>query len=301
MGIWSAAVASNMESPSAVLDRRFSYFIVLLPNLSLRTIRGLFRALDKPAATPISSCTAHELLAVHSGGWPAFWMADRDRRCPANTVRNQALIQTAGQQIQASIKANPVFQGNPALALNTAVFSGLFLDINRDFALIVGYSWIDGHAQQFASTAVGWTPAPPLLDPRRITLMKLADEMQAICALTELAKWEGNIRGKWPAVEYNRLLAILWMSLLCIYFPQFRGALGHLGNEGRAMFVHSSKALNLNFISDVMAAFALVSQSLANLCATSSRTACSAACFITMDTPARSPRPPTINSPTCRR
>lgn len=32
----------------------------------------------------------------------------------------------------------------------------------------------------------------------RARLMALADEIGAIRVLTELAKWEGSIRGKWP-------------------------------------------------------------------------------------------------------
>lgn len=42
----------------------------------------------------------------------------------------------------------------------------------------------------------------------RARLMALADEIGVIRVLTELAKWEGSIRGKWPAAEYARLLDV---------------------------------------------------------------------------------------------
>ncbi|KAF7348773.1 hypothetical protein MVEN_01396800 [Mycena venus] len=198
------------------------------------------------------------------------------------------------------------------------------------FALVVGYSWIDGHAVQFASPGIGWsvawkrwalvmagslasfilmmfppksgrkavrqrnaasiavlgenyaflistwisskskpdstqeltenaTPAPWTADFRS-RLMELAEEMSAIRMLTDLAKWEGSIRGKWPAKEYARLLDVQVDMIGSL--AQLAGALSHLENDWRNTFVHSSKVLNPNFISDVMAAFSLVSQSL---------------------------------------
>ncbi|KAJ6538108.1 hypothetical protein B0H19DRAFT_1382661 [Mycena capillaripes] len=48
----------------------------------------------------------------------------------------------------------------------------------------------------------GWTAAI------RVQLLALGEEMHTIRALTELAKWEGSIRGKWPAAEYTRLVDV---------------------------------------------------------------------------------------------
>ncbi|KAJ6565829.1 hypothetical protein DFH09DRAFT_1472533 [Mycena vulgaris] len=189
------------------------------------------------------------------------------------------------------------------------------------FALVVGYSWIDGHAVQFASpgiAGIGWSVAwkrwalvvvgagasfvlmmlPPksarqavrqrnaasivvlgecyaALVARWISstgedrfpavqmqarLMKLADEMRAIRELTALARWEGSIRGKWPAAEYARLVEVQVDMVGSL--AQLDNALGYLESEWRVGFVHSSKVLNPNFISDVMASFTLISQAL---------------------------------------
>ncbi|KAJ6524375.1 hypothetical protein B0H19DRAFT_1386198 [Mycena capillaripes] len=105
-------------------------FIILLLNASLRTIGGLFRASDKPVATPISPLQLtiflfSNLVADLLSGWCIRIDAMR----AANALRNQALIQVTGQQLQASIKVRPVFQANPALAQTTAVFFGWFLDV----------------------------------------------------------------------------------------------------------------------------------------------------------------------------
>ncbi|KAJ7513178.1 hypothetical protein B0H11DRAFT_2303465 [Mycena galericulata] len=188
------------------------------------------------------------------------------------------------------------------------------------FALVVGYSWIDGHAYQFASPGIGWSVAwkrwalvvsgsaasfvlmmfPPKSGRKAVRqrnaasiaslgetyaflistwittpedkaaptwtldfqarLMALADEMHAIRDLTELAKWEGSIRGKWPAKEYARLVDVQVDMIGSL--AQLGGSLAYLQTEWRQTFVHSSKILNPNFISDVMAVFSLISQAL---------------------------------------
>jgi hypothetical protein len=38
-------------------------------------------------------------------------------------------------------------------------------------------------------------------------LIALADQIQSAQQMTELAKWEGSIRGKWPIEEYRALIA----------------------------------------------------------------------------------------------
>ncbi|KAJ7463697.1 hypothetical protein FB451DRAFT_1352935 [Mycena latifolia] len=237
---------------------------------------------------------------------------------------------------------NGTSNGNPygaAAAFGVVVFPLVFLRVFAPerflagnvmccatFALVVGYSWIDGHAVQFASPGIGWTVAwkrwalvvtgsaasfivmmfPPKsgrkavrqrnaasiaslasaygvlvaawiaradadadekLTPTRAwtaafrgRLMALAEEMHAIRELTGLAKWEGSVRGRWPAKEYERLVDVQVDMVSSL--AQLGSALGHLEKEWRRTFLHSSKVLNPNFIADVMAVFALVSQSL---------------------------------------
>ncbi|KAJ7719305.1 hypothetical protein B0H16DRAFT_1897243 [Mycena metata] len=186
------------------------------------------------------------------------------------------------------------------------------------FALVVGHSWIDGHAYQFASPGIGWTVAwrrwalvsigaaasfilmmlPPQSGRKAVRqrnalsiaalgesyaflistwiskqkssdatlesvpwvpdfharLMGLADEMRAIRMLTDLAKWEGRSPRQVAGSRVDMIGSLAQLS----------GALIHLEDEWRLNFVHSAKVLNPNFISDVMAAFSLISQSLRN-------------------------------------
>jgi hypothetical protein len=40
----------------------------------------------------------------------------------------------------------------------------------------------------------------------RVKLIALADQVQLSKQMTELAQWEGSIRGKWPIEEYRALI-----------------------------------------------------------------------------------------------
>ncbi|KAJ6538107.1 hypothetical protein B0H19DRAFT_1079182 [Mycena capillaripes] len=195
------------------------------------------------------------------------------------------------------------------------------------FALVTGYSWIDGHIVQFATPGIGWSVAwrrwalvttgsaasfivmmfPPksgrkavrtrnatsiaslanaygflisawigtrtagapeleLTAPGgwtaafRAQLLALGEEMHTIRALTELAKWEGSIRGKWPAAEYTRLVDV--QVEMIVILAQLGTSLGHLEQGWQPPYLQHSKVLNPHFIADVMAVFSLISQSL---------------------------------------
>lgn len=53
------------------------------------------------------------------------------------------------------------------------------------------------------------TPAvAPWAGQFRTRLLALAEEMHTIRELTALARWEGSIRGKWPAAKYTQLLDV---------------------------------------------------------------------------------------------
>ncbi|KAJ6556814.1 hypothetical protein DFH09DRAFT_987191 [Mycena vulgaris] len=236
---------------------------------------------------------------------------------------------------------NGTSNGNPygaAAAFGVCVFPLIFLRVFAPerflagnvmccatFALVVGYSWIDGHSVQFASPGIGWSVAWkrwalvvtgsaasfivmmfPSKSGRKAVrqrnaasiaslstvygfllsawigvradadaqlpstaawtaafrgrLMSLAEEMHTIRELTDLAKWEGSIRGKWPAAEYTKLVNVQVEMIASL--AQLGSSLGHLEKEWRSTFLHSSKVLNPNFIADVMAVFSLISQSL---------------------------------------
>ncbi|KAJ7666375.1 hypothetical protein B0H17DRAFT_847415, partial [Mycena rosella] len=120
-------------------------FVILLPDASLRTIgvTGFFALLTSlllPPYLPVQ-LTLFLLLTLLTGllsGWGIGIGAMR----AANAVRDQALVQEAGQQIRARCvfrlpflpeadiyHMHAIFQADPSLAQSTAVFSGWFLDV----------------------------------------------------------------------------------------------------------------------------------------------------------------------------
>ncbi|KAJ3778200.1 hypothetical protein FB446DRAFT_714691 [Lentinula raphanica] len=94
----------------------------------------------------------------------------------------------------------------------------------------------------------------------RVRLLSLSDELNSLRQLTMTATWEGSIRGKWPAEEYNALLDAEGEMLVGLAL--LGGALAHLSDESRIAFMHDTRVLNPNLITDVMTVFSLISQSL---------------------------------------
>lgn len=96
----------------------------------------------------------------------------------------------------------------------------------------------------------------------RIMLIALAQGMQGIRELTELAKWEGSLRGAWPAEEYTKLadaqiemIASLAQVSNCVALLvylltgiQLGGALDNLEGGWRLTFLHGTKVLNPHFV-----------------------------------------------------
>jgi len=75
-----------------------------------------------------------------------------------------------------------------------------------------------------------------------------------------LARWEGNVRGHWPYAEYDRLVDV--QQEMISVLAQLASALAELDDEWRTDFLHHTKVVNPNFISDVLSVFSLVAQSL---------------------------------------
>ncbi|KAF8921505.1 hypothetical protein CPB85DRAFT_1210427 [Mucidula mucida] len=189
------------------------------------------------------------------------------------------------------------------------------------FALVVGYSWVDGHTSQIVTPGIGWSVAwkrwvlvvigcgassaimffPPTsgrkavrlrnassiaslsklygylmstwisdnkdpkakdawMDAFRKKVMAASMEMRTIRDLTDLAKWEGSIRGKWASHEYIHLVEVQIEMIASMV--QLGGALTHLDDEWRVAFLTHTGVLNPNFIADVMGLFTVISQSL---------------------------------------
>jgi hypothetical protein len=96
-----------------------------------------------------------------------------------------------------------------------------------------------------AATA-GIRPAPKWIKEFRANLVAVADDIRALRETTEIAKWEGSIRGKWPKEMYVKLLDV--QSEMVGSLAQLGGALGHLDNEWRVNFIRRSRFLNPHFV-----------------------------------------------------
>ncbi|KAI0946571.1 hypothetical protein AcW1_010001 [Taiwanofungus camphoratus] len=94
----------------------------------------------------------------------------------------------------------------------------------------------------------------------RHKLIAVAQQLQALRTQTAVAKWEGSIRGAWPFEEYLNLLNI--QSDMVGNLALLGGSLAQVDRGTRVAFLQHTKVVNPNFISDVMATFLLVSQSL---------------------------------------
>ena len=117
----------------------------------------------------------------------------------------------------------------------------------------------DGGDQQ--PTPASWLPE------FRNRLLAQAEKINILRGMTQLARWEGSIRGSWPVEEYARLvdvqsdmissLAHVRCTSVChhrarliiIFDLKLGGALGHLEDNWRLTFLHSTKVLNPHFVS----------------------------------------------------
>lgn len=89
--------------------------------------------------------------------------------------------------------------------------------------------------------------SPEWLSEFRLRLVALAGQVTAVRSLTELARWEGNLRGKWPHAQYARLEEV--EQAMITGFAQLGGALAQLDDEWRLRFLQSTNALHPNFVS----------------------------------------------------
>ncbi|EJD03603.1 uncharacterized protein FOMMEDRAFT_133035 [Fomitiporia mediterranea MF3/22] len=110
--------------------------------------------------------------------------------------------------------------------------------------------------------SISATVRPGWATPIRTRMLALEEQLQALQVQTATAKFEGNIRGAWPAEEYHKLLEQEGTMLSAL--KQLFSALQHLDPVWRASLNRRTMVLNPNFITDVMSTFALVSQSLRN-------------------------------------
>ncbi|KAL0565348.1 hypothetical protein V5O48_016677 [Marasmius crinis-equi] len=94
----------------------------------------------------------------------------------------------------------------------------------------------------------------------RKRIFQLAEEVNNIRQLTHLAKWEGSIRGRWPAEDYQALVEV--QAEMIPPLVQLANALVKMDDQWRLKFLHSTRVLNPNFITEVMSIFSIMSQAL---------------------------------------
>jgi Aromatic acid exporter family member 2 len=75
------------------------------------------------------------------------------------------------------------------------------ISISEIYGFLIS-TWIGTQTHQKKTLAAPAT----WLEDFRVKLIGLADQVQTVKQMTELAKWEGNIRGKWPIDEYQALI-----------------------------------------------------------------------------------------------
>ncbi|KAI0055431.1 hypothetical protein BV25DRAFT_1833168 [Artomyces pyxidatus] len=98
------------------------------------------------------------------------------------------------------------------------------------------------------------------VDSFRNKMLAVALQIQTVKEDAILAKWEGSIRGHWPYEDYNRMLCL--QEEMIAVLSLLGGALIKLDPTWRVSFIHHTKVVNPNFITEVLSVFSLVSQSL---------------------------------------
>jgi hypothetical protein len=93
----------------------------------------------------------------------------------------------------------PPTSGRKAVRLRNA---STITSISEIYGFLIS-TWIGTQTHQKKTLAA---PATWIKD-FRMKLIALADQIQSAQQMTELAKWEGSIRGKWPIEEYRALIA----------------------------------------------------------------------------------------------
>jgi len=146
----------------------------------------------------------------------------------------------------------PPKSGRKAVRLrNASVITGM----SELYGFLIS-TWIGTQTHQKKTLAAPTT----WMKDFRSKIVSLADQVQSVQQMTEFAKWEGSIRGKWPIEEYRALIQA--ENDMFTALAQLGSALGHLEDGWRITFLHSTHVLHPNFISDVMSMFSLVSNCL---------------------------------------
>ncbi|CAL1710858.1 unnamed protein product [Somion occarium] len=190
------------------------------------------------------------------------------------------------------------------------------------WALVMGYSWLDGHIPVFGNVGIGWSIVwrrwltvmigcagsfilmmfPPKSGRKAVRLrnassitsisylysmlisawisekekpqqdgvewvpgfrdrmIAVAAKLQAVKGQTEIARWEGSIRGAWPYDEYVKLENV--ETEMIVSLALLGGSLAHLDHSVRVKYLQHTRSINPNFIADVMASFSMIAQAL---------------------------------------
>lgn len=97
-----------------------------------------------------------------------------------------------------------------------------------------------------SSLSKGESGRPKWITAFRIKLISTAEQIASIRSLTELAKWEGSIRGAWPREKYVKMLEVEREMIGSL--AQLGGSLGHMDEKWRGELLHSTRFVNPHFV-----------------------------------------------------
>lgn len=91
----------------------------------------------------------------------------------------------------------PPTSGRKAVRLRNAA---VVTNISEIYGFLIS-TWIGTQTKKQNNTT-----HPMWIQEFRVKLLGLADQIVSLIQMTDLAKWEGSIRGKWPVEEYEKLV-----------------------------------------------------------------------------------------------
>ncbi|GJJ13910.1 hypothetical protein Clacol_008167 [Clathrus columnatus] len=202
--------------------------VLLIPIMFWRLFTSsLIPAIMYGVTVLLRTSLRHLILVVNTGvGWPLAW--------------RRWLLVVIGLGASAVVLFIPPKSARTAVRYANA---SIIFELSRLYGLLIS-EWIiaeeheQHHEKMSDESQYGKWPAKFRRD-----FTKVGAKIQLLKLRTNVARWEGSFRGRWPAKEYKRLNTV--ESEMLSYLAQLAGAVYHLDS-----------------IADVMSVFSLVSRSL---------------------------------------
>jgi hypothetical protein len=126
------------------------------------------------------------------------WLSSVSNPAHFSCQTNWCLLLISGSAASFIVMMLPPTSSRKAVRLrNASAITG----ISEIYGFLIS-TWIGTQTHQKKTLAAPAT----WMEDFRIKLIGLSDQIQTAKQMTELAKWEGNIRGKWPIEEYQALI-----------------------------------------------------------------------------------------------